>query len=85
MKTTSLRLLCVHICVLIAVSFADCVSAQATEASDSIIQLNEVTVSAAPPCKLATVQELAGPELQALSTTSIADALKYFAGVQIKD
>ena len=85
MKTTSLRLLCVHICVLTAVSFADCVSAQATEASDSIIQLNEVTVSAAPPRKLATVQELAGPELQALSTTSIADALKYFAGVQIKD
>lgn len=34
---------------------------------------------------LATVQSLAGKELQALSSTSIADALKYFAGVQIKD
>ena len=34
---------------------------------------------------LATRQSLKGVELQALSTTSIADALKYFAGVQIKD
>lgn len=34
---------------------------------------------------LATRQTLKGRELQALSSTSIADALKYFAGVQIKD
>ena len=34
---------------------------------------------------LATRQSLKGVELQALSTTSVADALKYFAGVQIKD
>lgn len=34
---------------------------------------------------LATAQTLEGPQLQALSSTSIADALKYFAGVQIKD
>ncbi len=33
----------------------------------------------------ATSQTLQGGELQALSTTSVADALKYFAGVQIKD
>lgn len=34
---------------------------------------------------LATRQQLGGVELQALSSTSVADALKYFAGVQIKD
>ena len=34
---------------------------------------------------LATSQSLHGAELQSLSSTSIADALKYFAGVQIKD
>lgn len=34
---------------------------------------------------LATVQALSGKELQALSSNSIADALKYFAGTQIKD
>lgn len=42
----------------------------------------EVTATRRP---LATVQSLGGPELQKLSTTTIADALKYFAGVQIKD
>ena len=34
---------------------------------------------------LATRQTLKGADLQALSSTSVADALKYFAGVQIKD
>lgn len=34
---------------------------------------------------LATRQSINGRELQALSSTSVADALKYFAGVQIKD
>lgn len=46
--------------------------------------LDEVVVTATRR-PLATVQELSGGELQALSSTSIADALKYFAGVQIKD
>lgn len=59
-------------------------SSLAAEVNDSMINLNEVTVKASPR-RLATVQELAGAELQALSTTTIADALKYFAGVQIKD
>ncbi|MCH5215040.1 MAG: TonB-dependent receptor [Muribaculaceae bacterium] len=42
----------------------------------------EVTATRRP---LATAQELEGAKLQSLSSTSIADALKYFAGVQIKD
>ncbi|MDE6266186.1 MAG: TonB-dependent receptor [Muribaculaceae bacterium] len=51
---------------------------------DSIVRLDvvEVTATRRP---LATVQNLKGAELRALSSTSIADALKYFAGVQIKD
>lgn len=52
--------------------------------ADSTHLLDEVVVSARKR-PLATVQNLAGAELQALSSTSIADALKYFAGVQIKD
>ena len=35
--------------------------------------------------QIATRQSLEGKELQSLSSTSVADALKYFAGVQIKD
>jgi len=55
-------------------------------AADTIADrtLREVVVSARQR-PLATVQDLKGAELQALSSTSIADALKYFAGVQIKD
>lgn len=49
---------------------------------DSVHGLDEVVVTAKRP--LATVQQLTGKELQSLSSTSIADALKYFAGVQIK-
>lgn len=83
MKTTSPRLFCVHVCTYL--SLIVCLSARAAESTDSTISLREVAVTAIAPRRLATVQELAGPDLQALSTTSIADALKYFAGVQMKD
>lgn len=55
-----------------------------SETPDSMRQLETVEVTAAVR-PLATVQTLDGAKLQALSSTSIADALKYFAGVQIKD
>lgn len=51
--------------------------------ADSLHSIGEVEVFGSRP--LATVQTLSGVELQSLSTTTIADALKYFAGVQIKD
>ena len=79
MKTISQRLLCALICVHVV----DGISAFAAEKIDSVISLQGPTVTASR--KLATVQELSGVELQSLSTTTIADALKYFAGVQIKD
>jgi hypothetical protein len=56
------------------------------EYADSTKQLHEVTVTSRQPVRtIATSQTLSGADLQALSTTSVADALKYFAGVQIKD
>ncbi|MDE6715844.1 MAG: TonB-dependent receptor [Muribaculaceae bacterium] len=61
-----------------------CAGAVTSDSADSVIRLQELEVSAKKQ-PIATVQELKGKELQALSTTSIADALKYFAGVQIKD
>ena len=51
---------------------------------DSIVTLRNVEVMGNRQ-PLATVQSLTGKDLQSLSSTSIADALKYFAGVQIKD
>ena len=50
---------------------------------DSLQKIQEVEVYGKRP--LATSQTLRGKDLQALSTTTVADALKYFAGVQIKD
>ena len=49
--------------------------------------LSEVVISSKQAFRstTATSQTLQGNELQALSNTSVADALKYFAGVQIKD
>ncbi|MBR6893713.1 MAG: TonB-dependent receptor [Bacteroidaceae bacterium] len=53
---------------------------------DTIQHLQEVTIMSIQPSRtIATSQTLQGRDLQALSSTSVADALKYFAGVQIKD
>ena len=53
-------------------------------APDSVVNLKSVEVLGTRR-PLATVQELSGSKLRSLSSTSIADALKYFAGTQIKD
>jgi vitamin B12 transporter len=53
---------------------------------DSIHHLNEVIVTANRFIKeTIPVQILAGEQLQKLSVHSVADALRYFSGVQIKD
>lgn len=62
-----------------------CYSSVTEEATDTVVErLRELEVTARRR-PLATVQKFDGAKLQALSSTSIADALKYFAGVQIKD
>jgi outer membrane cobalamin receptor len=58
-------------------------SAWGQEKADTTLHIDEVEVYGKRP--LATAQKLSGADLQALSTTSVADALKYFSGVQIKD
>ncbi len=63
-------------------SFAE--TAEMYEVDSTAVVMKEVTVTGEKR-PIATVQQLTGAELQSLSTTSIADALKYFAGVQIKD
>ena len=61
--------------------FTQCVWGQ--EQPDTTMRIGEVEVYGKRP--IATAQTLGGADLQALSTTSVADALKYFSGVQIKD
>ena len=52
---------------------------------DSIQTLRDVAVVGVRPHYLTPSQTLSGQTLHNLSTTSVADALKYFSGVQIKD
>ena len=68
------------LCIL--VPFAAAYSQQPSRL-DSLQEVGEIEVYGRRP--LATSQTLRGADLQALSTTSVADALKYFSGVQIKD
>lgn len=52
---------------------------------DSIQMLQEVVVTAKPFKKIIPVQELSGAVLQNLTVHSVADALRYFSGIQVKD
>lgn len=57
----------------------------AAEEGDSI-KLREVVVTASPLSReTIPVQTLTGNDLEALRSNSVADALRYFAGVQVKD
>ena len=69
--------------LVVATCCAMALHAQAERAVHDSLSLEQVEVYGKRP--LATSQTLSGKELQALSSTSVADALKYFAGVQIKD
>lgn len=73
--------------MLLALSNTVATAATAEPRPDSVEVLNDVVVTANHNRNkaFATVQALSGKELQSLSSTSIADALKYFSGVQIKD
>jgi outer membrane cobalamin receptor len=48
-------------------------------------ELQEVTVIARRYNEVIPSQKLSGPRLEALNTFSVADAIRYFSGVQLKD
>ena len=57
-----------------------------TSLSDTLLKLKEVTIySNRMQKKMSPVQILSGKELEKLNVYSVADALRYFSGVQIKD
>ena len=61
--------------------------ADETSSTDSIQtrSLGEVMVTANRYSEVIPSQKLAGKELQALNSFSVADAIRYFSGIQIKD
>lgn len=67
-------------------AIADCATAQTTADSVKVHQLEEVRVyGARNPKDVIPAQTLSGDELQRLSVVSVADAIRYFSGIQIKD
>lgn len=54
-------------------------------AADTAKVLKGVTIKAKPFQEVIPVQSLSGKQLENLSSHTVADALRYFAGVQIKD
>lgn len=53
---------------------------------DTVLKLNEVEVTARRPAEdIIPAQTLSGAELRRLNSNSVADAMRYFAGVQVKD
>lgn len=52
---------------------------------DSLQQLQEVIVTARTFNEVIPAQKLTGDELKALNSFSVADAIRYFSGIQIKD
>lgn len=55
------------------------------EDADSVTRLDEFTVSTHRRIEVIPVQTLDGKTLKQLNSNSVADALRYFAGVQVKD
>lgn len=53
--------------------------------TDSIVLSGVEVVATKPNADILPVQTLTGDELQRLNSNSVADALRYFAGVQVKD
>ena len=56
------------------------------ESADPVLHLNEVIATARRPSDdIIPAQTLSGAELRRLNSNSVADALRYFSGVQVKD
>lgn len=79
-----------RLCMLLLVAMSVSVRATAQDGNASVDtvahKLKEIVVVAKSPQKeVIPAQVLSGDELKRLNSNSIADALRYFAGVQVKD
>lgn len=65
---------------------AFCLSCHANSKLDSIHHIREVVVTSRPTFReVIPTQKLNGKELERLNSHSIADAMRYFSGIQVKD
>ncbi len=72
---------------LVAIQMVASLSAAVTgEMADTVLKLDEVLVVARRPADdIIPAQVLSGEELKRLNSNSVADAMRYFSGVQVKD
>lgn len=75
----------IFIGTLLLISSVATISANETEKPDTSHILDEVVVTAQSYKEVIPAQTLKGQELEALRSHSVADALRYFSGVQLKD
>lgn len=73
------------ICLLITGNILSCTGLCAQGKLDSLQHLHEVGISARRQVEIIAPQQLDGKELERLNSHSVADAIRYFSGVQLKD
>lgn len=71
--------------ILIVVLLNTILLAHAQSKLDSLQHLKEVIVTAKSYKEVIPAQKLTGDELKALNSFSVADAIRYFSGIQVKD
>lgn len=71
--------------LLISLLLASASVAHATDAQPDTIALGEVEVTARTKREIIKPRVISGEDLQKLNSQSVADALRYFSGVQVKD
>jgi outer membrane cobalamin receptor len=64
---------------------AVCAPSMAQSRLDSVQQIREVRVTARRYTEVIPPQRLSGAKLESLGSFSVADAIRYFSGIQIKD
>ena len=72
--------------LLVLTCYGWCFAEETADSIAKLFRIDEVEVTASLPNQpIVPAQKLEGAKLQALSTYSVADAMRYFSGVQIKD
>ena len=74
-------------CLLTAIMLAGshCMASSQTVSEDSLYAISQVTVVGSKGRDIIPSQRLSGEQLQRLNTVSVADALRFFSGMQVKD
>jgi outer membrane receptor for transport of vitamin B len=71
--------------IMFTASFCPLLTAQNEKDSIESTPLTEVVATAKEQKEIISAQKLSGQELDALNSFSVADAIRYFSGVQLKD